>query len=63
MKTKRVWQLVLCIVGSPALAFFLFYTYRWILMGRWVEGGGDRAVVAFLMALVLFGAAAIFEIE
>ena len=63
MKRKRYWQIGLAVVASPLAAFWMFYFYRWCLMGKWVEGGGDRAMAAFLVSLVLLAPIPIMEID
>lgn len=63
MPKRRFFQIPLVILGCPFLLFAIFYAMRWVLTGRWIEGGGDRAVFGLLLGIILLVPVAISEVE
>ena len=63
MPKRRFFQIPCILLGSPFFLFALFYAMRWVLTGRWVEGGGERAALGLLFGFILLAPAAIAEIE
>lgn len=63
MPKRRIFQIILAVLATPPTYFWLSYSYRWILTGRWVEGGGERAMFAFLISSCLLAPIAISEID
>jgi hypothetical protein len=63
MKKKRIWQSALVLASTPFLGYFFFYATRFVLTGRWVEGGGDRAVLGFFFGVMLVAPVLISEMD
>lgn len=63
MPIRRLFQIPCVIFGSPLLLFALFYATRWVLTGRWVEGGGERAAIGLAFGVILLFPVIISEME
>lgn len=63
MRNARIIKIACAIVGAPFFLFALGYCLRWVLTGQWVPGGGDRAMIGFLVSIPFACAVGMAEIE
>lgn len=52
-KLRLAIHSVIAIVSAPFIVYPLFYSMRWVLTGKWVEGGGERAGIGIMIAMLL----------